>query len=151
MKKPESKTPVKVRAPTVRETFCKRCPKKKSCRIICPALSTHLRSKTRENVELLLSPTSFQFLIEAHSFAQPISTPESILLAGEAIDSLSRSQRDVLRLHIENGIAIADISRILGMARATVRTHLKRAVEKISSYEECFTPHSVHENFLSHL
>lgn len=68
------------------------------------------------------------------------SSPEQQLLAKEKVarlrqllKTLSHNQRTVFLLRFSEEMRIADISEILGMGEATVRTHLHRALAVVRS------------------
>ena len=68
------------------------------------------------------------------------SSPEKQLLAKEKVkhlarvlETLSPNQRTIFLMKFSEEMAVADISEVLGMTEATVRTHLHRALTAVRS------------------
>jgi RNA polymerase sigma factor (sigma-70 family) len=63
--------------------------------------------------------------------SQP-STPHFLL--GEAVEHLQGRQKEVYLLTMREGRSLAEVAELLGMAKGTAQTYLKRAIKFIKGY-----------------
>jgi RNA polymerase sigma-70 factor (ECF subfamily) len=84
------------------------------------------------------SPRRIEALDEEAHFAPEGFEPSTAALATqlgvrivEALDSLPEAQRDAFLLHVEGGLALADIARLSGAPTETVKSRLRYAYARL--------------------
>lgn len=65
---------------------------------------------------------------------QPTAPSSPQLLMGEAVEHLQGRQREVYLLVMREDKSFSEAGEILGVSKATVQTHLDRAIAFISAY-----------------
>ena len=62
------------------------------------------------------------------------SAKERIRILNEALSILTDRQREIVEMHIEDGITQEEAGSLVGLSRCSVQTHLERAKNKLRNY-----------------
>jgi RNA polymerase sigma-70 factor (ECF subfamily) len=86
----------------------------------------------RAHATAVLADVNGNYIPDGGSSAEDrISAKQHVAAVWKAVDHLSPSQRTVFLLHFMEEMDIAEIEAITGIANATIRVHLSRAVREI--------------------